>query len=173
MLGISLVEWDSQSPIPSTPKSNSIYLACKNFQPKNKKENQILPATIEKIKILTVYGSFRQITKGKYKTRAIQTDFGTFRHNQTYPGIIQAHLEPCVTLTYLKLWYIWNPDIFRTRTIFRTLTYSQPWYIQNPDIFTTLVYSEPCYIQNAGIFKIRGIFRTQTNIYDKAFRENS
>ena len=42
----------------------------------------------------------------KCKTKAIQTDLGTFRHNQTYPGIIQAYSQPCVTLTYLKLWYI-------------------------------------------------------------------
>ena len=40
---------------------------------------------------------------GKCKTKAIQTDLGTFRHNQTYPGIIQGYSEPCVTLTYLKL----------------------------------------------------------------------
>ena len=28
---------------------------------------------------------------GKCKTKAIQTNLGTFRHNQTYPGIIQAY----------------------------------------------------------------------------------
>ena len=28
---------------------------------------------------------------GEYKTKAIQTNLGTFRHNQTYPGIIQAY----------------------------------------------------------------------------------
>ena len=67
------------------------------------------------------------------KTKAIQTNLGTFSHNLTYPGIIQAYLEPCVTLTYLKLWYIQNPDIFRTRSIFRTRTplYSELWHIQN------------------------------------------
>ena len=27
---------------------------------------------------------------GKCKTKAIQTDLGLFRHNQAYPGIIQA-----------------------------------------------------------------------------------
>ena len=52
--------------------------------------------------------------------------------------------------------HIQNPDIFRTRSIFRTLAFSQPWYIQN-----------------AGIFKIRGIFRTLPNIYDEAFCENN
>ena len=30
----------------------------------------------------------------EFKTKAIQTNLGTFRHNLTYPGIIQAYLEP-------------------------------------------------------------------------------
>ena len=97
---------------------------------------------MEQIKLLlckkTVCGSFRkEIAMGKCKTKTIQTDLGTFRHNQTYPGIIQAYSEPCVALTYLKLCYIQNPDIFRTRD-----------HIQNPGIFRTLVYSERCHIQN-------------------------
>ena len=62
---------------------------------------------------------------GECKTKANQTNLCTFRHNQTYPGIIQAYLEPCVTLTYLKLWYVQNPDIFRTPL------YSERWHIQN------------------------------------------
>ena len=66
---------------------------------------------------------------GKCKTKAIQTDFGTFRHNQAYPGIIQTYSKPCVILTYLKHWYIQNPNIFKIRNIFRTLVYSEPWYI--------------------------------------------
>ena len=88
---------------------------------------------------------------GECKTKAIHTNLGTFRHNQTYPGIIQAYLEPCVSLTYLKLWYVRNSDIFKTRSIFRTPAYSQLWYIQNPTIFRTLAYSkseaysEPCH----------------------------
>ena len=77
---------------------------------------------------------------GECKTTAIQKNIGTFRHNLTYPGIIQAYLKPCITLTYLKLWYIQNPGIFRTRSIFRTPTYSQPWNIQNPVIFRMLKY---------------------------------
>ena len=72
----------------------------------------------------------------KSKTKAIQTDLGTFRHNQTYLRIIQAYPEPCVTLTYLKLWYIQNTDILRTRS------YSEPQHINNPGIFRTPVYSE-------------------------------
>ena len=37
---------------------------------------------------------------GEYKAKAIQINLGTFRHDQTYPGIIQAYLEHCVTLIY-------------------------------------------------------------------------
>ena len=62
----------------------------------------------------------------KCKTKAVQTNLGSFMHNQIYPGIIQAYSEPCATLTYLKLRYIQNPDIFRTPV------YSECWYIQNP-----------------------------------------
>ena len=42
---------------------------------------------------------------GKSKTKAIQTDLGTIRHNQAYPGIIQVYStysKPCVTLAYLE-----------------------------------------------------------------------
>ena len=76
------------------------------------------------------------------KTKAIQTNLGTLRHNQTYPGIIQAYLEPCVTLT------------FKTEVCPEPCHIQNQKHIQNPGIFTTLVYSEPRYIQNAGIFKI-------------------
>ena len=102
---------------------------------------------------------------GKCKTKAIQTDLGTFRHNQAYPGIIQAYSGIFKTLC--------NPGIFRT------VVYPEPWHIQNqkhmqnPGIFTTLVYSEPRYIQNAGIFKIQDIFRNLSNLYDEALSENS
>ena len=30
---------------------------------------------------------------GKCKTKAIQKDTGTFRHNQAYPGIIQTYCD--------------------------------------------------------------------------------
>ena len=42
---------------------------------------------------------------GKCKAKAIQTNLGTFRHNQTYPGIIQAYLGIFKTL--------YNPGMFR------------------------------------------------------------
>ena len=76
------------------------------------------------------------------KTRTTQTNLGTFRRNQTYSGIIQAYLEPCLTLTYLKLWYIQNPNTFRTRGIFATQAYSRP------SLFRTPLYSESWHIQN-------------------------
>ena len=88
------------------------------------------------------------------KAKAIQTNLGTFRHNETYPGIIQAYSGIFRTLSYpkyLKLSYIQNPDISRTRSILKTPAYSQHWYIQNSAIFRTLVYSkleaysEPCH----------------------------
>ena len=62
---------------------------------------------------------------GKCKTKAIQIDLGTFRHNHAYS-------KPCVTLAYLEPWYIQNLDIFRTRSIFRTPVYSERCHIQNP-----------------------------------------
>ena len=90
---------------------------------------------------------------GECKTKAIQTYLGhsgIIRHIQELFRHIQSYLESCVTLTYWKLWYFQNPDIFRTRSIFRTTTYSQLWCIENPAIFRTLAFSkseahsEPC-----------------------------
>ena len=43
---------------------------------------------------------------GECKTKTIHTNLGTFRHNQTYPGIIQACPGMFRTLCY--------PDIFKT-----------------------------------------------------------
>ena len=98
----------------------------------------MLPATIEKkTKFLLskkVYSSFRQgITVGKCKTKAIQTDLGTFKHNRVDPGIIQAY-----------------SGIFKNRCnpgIFRTVVYPEPWHVHNPGIFRTSVYSECWYNQ--------------------------
>ena len=47
-----------------------------------------------------------EITIGECRTKAIQTNLGTFRHNQTYPGIIQTYSDIFRTLSY--------PDIFKT-----------------------------------------------------------
>ena len=73
---------------------------------------------------------------GKCQTKAIQTDLGTFRHNQAYPGIIQAYLKPCITLVYL------SRGISITLTYSKPETYSEPWYIQKPGTFRTLGYSK-------------------------------
>ena len=43
---------------------------------------------------------------GECKAKAIQTDLSTFRHNQTYPGIIPAYSGIFRTLCY--------SDIFKT-----------------------------------------------------------
>ena len=43
---------------------------------------------------------------GECKTKAIQTNLDTFRHNQTYSGIIQSYSDIYKTLCY--------PDIFKT-----------------------------------------------------------
>ena len=76
----------------------------------------------------------------------IQTNLGTFRYNQTYPGIIQAYLEPCLALTYLKLVF----KTFKNLTYYGPEAYPEPRHIHNPAMFRTLAYSiskaysEPC-----------------------------
>ena len=86
---------------------------------------------------------------GECKANNIQTNLSTFRHNQTYPRIIQTYSGIFRTLCY--------PDIFYNCGISRTLTYSEPE-----------ACSEPRYIQNADIFKIWGSFRALSHIYDEA-----
>ena len=63
----------------------------------------------------------------KCKIKAIQTDLGTFRHNQAYPGIIQAYSDIFKTLC--------NPGIFRT------VVYPESLHIQNPGVFRTPEYT--------------------------------
>ena len=78
------------------------------------------------------------------KTKAIQTNLGTFRHNQTYPGIIQAYLEHCFSLKF----HTYNCGISRTLTFSEPEAYSEPRHIHNPGIFRTPIYSECWHIQN-------------------------
>ena len=47
-----------------------------------------------------------EITIGECKTKAIQTNLATFRHNQTYREITQTYSDIFRTLSY--------PDIFKT-----------------------------------------------------------
>ena len=100
---------------------------------------------------------------GKCKTKAIQTDLGTFRHNQPYPGIIWAYSGIFRTLC--------NPGI--DPCISRTLRYavpevcSKPWHIQNSGIFRTPVYSERWHIENPRLI------HNPVHIYHESFCENS
>ena len=88
------------------------------------------------------------ITMGEYKAKPIKTNLGTLKHDQTYPGIIQAYSGIFRTLCY--------PDIFYNCGISRTQNHIQNQkLIQNPGIFRTAIfktlayskfeeYSEPC-----------------------------
>ena len=91
--------------------------------------------------------------------RHIYTNSGIFRHIHTYPDIIRdiqaysviihVYSEACVTLADSELWYIHNPDLFKTRGKLRTLVYSKLQHIQNqrhihiPGLFIIFGYSEP------------------------------
>ena len=76
----------------------------------------------------------------KCKTKVIQTDIGIFRHNQVYPGIIQAYSDIFKALC--------NPgSIFRAVVYLETLHLQKQRHVQNPALFVTLVYSEPLNIQ--------------------------
>ena len=69
---------------------------------------------------------------------------------QLYSGIFKNYsgMNNCITLAYSEHWYTQNPDIFKTRGIFRTLIYPKLWHIKNerhietPGVFGTLGYSE-------------------------------
>ena len=94
------------------------------------KTNQMLPGTIDKIKLSFQENSlwWQGITMGNCKTIAIQADLGIFTHIPAYSGIFKNY-----------------SGIFRilcNHDIFRTLAYSEPWHIQKPGIFRALVYSE-------------------------------
>ena len=77
---------------------------------------------------------------GECKTKAMRTNLGTFRHNQTYPGIAQAYSDIFRTLCY--------PDIFKTVVYPEPEAYSEPGHIHNTGIFRTPLYSERWQIQN-------------------------
>ena len=80
---------------------------------------------------------------GKCKAKAIQTELGTFRHNQAYSKL-------CLNLAYSEPRYIQNSGIFKSGNIFRTLVY---W--------------------NSGIFKTKAYFRhLRWNVLWKQSTEN-
>ena len=88
---------------------------------------------------------------GKRKTKAIQKELGTFRHNQSYPGTIQGY---------------WG--IFRALCnsgIIRTVANLEPWHIPNHKHIQNPGNSQSWYIQSAGISKIQDIFKNLPNIY--------
>ena len=77
------------------------------------------------------------ITMRKYKTKAIEADFGIFTHIPAYSDIsrhiqpdiirhIEAYSKPCVTLTYSEPWHIQNQRHIHDPDIFRTQTYLEP-----------------------------------------------
>ena len=83
---------------------------------------------------------------GEYKAKPIQRNLGTLRHDQTYPGIIQAYSGIFRTLCYPDIFY--NCGISKTLTYSEPEAYSEPRHIHNLDIFRTLLYSERWHIQN-------------------------
>ena len=85
------------------------------------------------------------LQKCECKINAIRKDLGTFKHNQVYPGIIQAYSGIFKTL--------FNPGIFRIMVYpepwhSEPKAYSETWHIHNFDIFRTRAYFECWHIQN-------------------------
>ena len=84
----------SRLPHPSTPKGNKFEILFLKLFSLKQKANQILQATIEKIKFRlykkTSSYSFRQtIAIGKCKTKAIQADLSIFTNIPVYSGILR------------------------------------------------------------------------------------
>ena len=84
----------SRLPHPSTPKGNKFEIIFLKLFSLKQKANQILQATIEKIKFRlfkkTSSYSFRQtIAIGKCKTKAIQADLSIFTNIPIYSGILR------------------------------------------------------------------------------------
>ena len=80
--------------------------------------------------------------------KAIQADLGIFTHILAYSDIFK-HKQA------------YSGIIWAYSGIIRTLC--------DPSIFRNLVYSKPWYIQNQKHIQSRGIFRTMSNIYNRAF----
>ena len=87
------------------------------------------------------------MTIGKCKTKTIQTDLGTFTHNQAYPGIIQAYSGIFKTMlypepeAYSESWHIHNPGIFRTPAYSKSEAYSEPCQTSTMKHFVKIVNS--------------------------------
>ena len=154
----------SLSPQPSKVIKNFEILVVKTFSLKQKL-NQILPATIEKIKFCLItktascssriQNNFQfhvniEISNHAFKytrdyngERRIHTHSAMFRYFQTYSGIIRhirelfKHIQNPVQSQHIQ-----NPYIFRIRDIFRTLRHNNLRHINNPSILRALVYSK-------------------------------
>ena len=144
-------------------KNSSVYhrfFLTKVAETKNKKANQILPATMEKSfffqenkllrrkQFLQTINFIELINKAMKQTRdcnkdmqGIRTDLKIFLNIQTCSdmfrhllGIFRSYSDIFRTLCnpgIKRTCYIQNPGKFRTRGIFRTLVYSEPWHIKN------------------------------------------
>ena len=144
-------------------KNSSVYhrfFLTKVAETKNKKTNQILPATMEKSfffqenkllrrkQFLQTINFIELINKAMKQTRdcnkdmqGIRTDLKIFLNIQTCSdmfrhllGIFRSYSDIFRTLCnpgIKRTCYIQNPGKFRTRGIFRTLVYSEPWHIKN------------------------------------------
>ena len=66
--------------------------------------------------------------------RPIMAHSGIIKHIQELFRHIQPYLEPCLTLTYLKLVY--------PKPYYEQGAYSEPRHIHNPAVFRTPLYSE-------------------------------
>lgn len=79
-----------------------------------KQTNQIVPDTIEKIKLslpensilflqtINFVASRQRIEMGTCKTNAFLADLGLFTQILAYLRVIQTYSEPCVSRTYIK-----------------------------------------------------------------------
>ena len=144
-------------------KNSSVYhrfFLTKEAETKNKKTNQILPATMEKSfffqenkllrrkQFLQTINFIELINKAMKQTRdcnkdmqGIRTDLKIFLNIQTCSdmfrhllGIFRSYSDIFRTLCnpgIKRTCYIQNSGKFRTRGIFRTLVYSEPWHIKN------------------------------------------
>ena len=69
----------------------------------------------------------------KCEMKGLQAALVLIKHNQAYIGAIQVCSGIFRTLCNpgkLVLWYIQNPDIFNTRSIFTSPVFSERCYIQ-------------------------------------------
>ena len=128
-----LLYQDSWPPATWTLKSNSKFKILVNIFSLKQKTNQIVPDTIEKIKLsppensilflqtINFVASRQRIEMGTCKTKAFLADLGLFTQILAYLRVIQTYSEPCVSLTYIKNSVIWRTVALRIRGIVKTL----------------------------------------------------